>query len=64
MSEKICLATLKILLTPKEMKNIAGGSYTCWCFCDWGSFEATCPNDGSDCSTLQCPSIGCGPPVC
>jgi len=26
MSEKNCLATLKILLTPKELKNILGGT--------------------------------------
>ena len=36
MSKKICLATLKILLTPKELKNVLGGSnggYNCYCNC-------------------------------
>jgi len=41
MTEKNCLATLKNLLTPKEMKNVLGGtgvtgSYSCYCAC--------CPN--------------------
>ena len=39
MTKKICLETLKILLTPKEMKNITGGTegaggcgmYSCFC---------------------------------
>ena len=35
MSEKICLATLKNLLTPKEMKNVLGGSGEHSGSCGW-----------------------------
>ena len=33
MNEKICLATLKILLTPKEMRNVLGGSGDSGSYC-------------------------------
>ena len=56
---KISLATLKILLTPKEMKNITGGSSNCICGCNYGDgyFERNCACAGSagDC-------IGYDPP--
>ena len=41
MSKKICLETLKILLTPKEMKNLTGGSL-------WNCSSGGC---GGPCST-------------
>ena len=66
----ISISGLKKVLSPKELKNITGGSNTCWCFCDGFedgdgySFEAKCPNDGSNCWELSCPGVNCGPPVC
>ena len=62
--KRISLNGLKNVLSPKEMKNVMGGSYTCWCFCDGYAFEAKCPDDGSNCWELQCPGVGCEPPVC
>jgi len=55
MSEKICLATLKILLTPKEMKNVLGGSD--------GEVGPMCGgkacSDASDCKDILTQRCGC-----
>ena len=39
---KINLNGLKNVLSPKEMKNITGGSIICHLSCDWGSILGTC----------------------
>ena len=45
MTKKICLETLKILLTPKEMKNVLGGT--------GGSCNVTCSNGKEPSETVN-----------
>ena len=54
MNKKISLETLKILLTPKEMKNITGGSaFWCECYTNVGSWTCYNPAPGSDCGISE-----------
>ena len=60
----ISLATLKILLTPQEMKNVLGGSTggKKVCHCDRECIcGATCSSD-SHCQDLYGPKATCGGP--
>jgi len=59
MYQKICLETLKKVLSPKEMKNITGGSVKCWLNC-WsdvgGSHWGDCAGaDPRECETYSAP---------
>jgi len=63
--EMISFATLKKVLTPKELKNITGGSANCWLTCEWGSYDALCAsNDPCECEEYGppngCTDINCG----
>ena len=62
----ITINGLKKVLSPREMKNITGGSLSCLCDCDGRQWYAACPPNttATECEGMQCPGINCFGPFC